>query len=148
MKISKCKMSDIDQIVNIWLAGSLKAHDFICEEYWESQKEAMATKYLPVAETFVICGQEKEQILGFVSMLEDYLAALFIDPSYQHKGLGRTLLNFVKEQRDRIELKVYQKNENAIRFYLRNRFVITEESVDEPTQEKEFVMVWVRETDQ
>ncbi|MCM3587847.1 hypothetical protein M3182_19160 [Mesobacillus maritimus] len=41
---------------------------------------------------------------------------------HQVKGYGKVLLNFIKEQRENIRLKMYNKIENAVHFYLENEF--------------------------
>src|SRR5699024_12728703 len=69
------KENDIDILIDIWYKSSLQAHDFIYSGYWESQIEEMKEKYIPMSETHVITNQTK--IIGFISMVEGYLAALF-----------------------------------------------------------------------
>ena len=34
--IRKLEDKDIDKVMNIWLESTIKAHDFISKEYWES----------------------------------------------------------------------------------------------------------------
>ena len=60
----------------------------------------------------------------------------------QSKGIGKQLLNHVKKVKSTLRLSVYQKNEKAIKFYLREKFSIQSEKVDDNTGEKEFIMVW------
>src|SRR5699024_12611470 len=79
---------------------------------WESQIEEMKEKYIPMSETHVITNQTK--IIGFISMVEGYLAALFIDVAYQNNGAGKELLNFEKRRRNKIRLKVYKENLSAV----------------------------------
>lgn len=81
MRIELHKQSDIDILTDIWYRVSIQAHDFIAQEYWLSQKTEMRDKYIPMSDTYVIYNQA--EIVGFVSMVDDYLAALFIDTSYQ-----------------------------------------------------------------
>ena len=50
--------------------------------------------------------------------------------------------NHIKGIRTTLQMKVYQKNTRAIRFYLREGFEILSEGVDEATGEKEYVMIW------
>src|SRR5699024_12683091 len=76
-------------------------------------------------------------ILGFISMVEGYLAALFIDVAYQNNGAGKELLNFEKRRRNKIRLKVYKENLSAVRFYEKNGFIIKEELTDEQTNKQE-----------
>lgn len=47
-----------------------------------------------------------------------------------------------EEFKSKLKLRVYQRNEKAIKFYLREKFSIQSESVDDNTGEKEFVMIW------
>src|SRR5690625_6407904 len=122
------KENDIDILIDIWYKSSLQAHDFIYSGYWESQIEEMKEKYIPMSETHVITNQTK--IIGFISMVEGYLAALFIDVAYQNNGAGKELLNFEKRRRNKIRLKVYKENLSAVRFYEKNGFIIKEELTD------------------
>ncbi|TXL65684.1 GNAT family N-acetyltransferase [Cerasibacillus terrae] len=140
MDIRRNKKTEINKLIKIWYEGSLKAHDFIDKDYWKSHRMQMKEKYLPLSETYVM-SNEKE-VVGFISMVDNYLAALFIDVKHQGEGYGKKLLNFIKGQRDNIQLKVYTKNNKAIHFYLRNGFVIKEELLDEQTAEGEFLMEW------
>ncbi|MYL56262.1 GNAT family N-acetyltransferase [Virgibacillus halodenitrificans] len=142
--IREYKNTDIDTLVDIWYKGSLQAHDFIDYVYWESQIKEMKDKYIPMSETYVITDQTK--IKGFISMVEDYLAALFIDVTYQNNGAGKELLNFVKRQRNEIQLKVYKENFSAVRFYEKNEFIIKKELTDESTNKQEYLMEWTRGT--
>ncbi|MBJ8031776.1 N-acetyltransferase [Bacillus cereus group sp. N21] len=140
MNIRLNKKTEVNKLLEIWYEGSVIAHDFIDKDYWKSQRTEMKEKYLPMSETYVISNEE--DIVGFVSMVDNYLAALFIDVKHQGEGYGKELLNFIKRQGNNIKLKVYKKNNNAVKFYLGNGFVVKEESLDEQTDEEEFLMVW------
>ncbi|MFJ7935588.1 N-acetyltransferase [Sporosarcina sp. NPDC096371] len=140
MNIRLIKKTEINELVKIWYEGSLLAHDFIDKEYWKSQQTEMEEKYIPMSETYVV--SHENDVVGFVSMLDNYLAALFIDVKHQGEGYGKSLLDFVKGKRETIQLKVYKKNSKAVDFYLKNGFVIKEKSVDEQTSEEEFLMEW------
>ncbi|MEK5237446.1 GNAT family N-acetyltransferase [Paenibacillus sp. FSL L8-0470] len=140
MRIELHKQSDIDILTDIWYRVSIQAHDFIAQEYWLSQKTEMRDKYIPMSDTYVIYNQA--EIVGFVSMVDDYLAALFIDTSYQKNGYGKELINFMKSQKSKITLKVYKENTSATRFYEKNGFTIKETLLDENTNQEEYLMEW------
>ncbi|WP_291583899.1 GNAT family N-acetyltransferase [Clostridium sp. UBA6640] len=140
MNIRKYNENEINYIVELWCEVSKKSHDFINPKYWEEKKEDMAIEYIPMSETYVI--EDNGKILGFVSMVDNYLAALFIDSNYHNKGYGNKLLNFVKERRDEIQLNVYEKNKKAYGFYLRNGFILKDELIDNDTGEKDYLMIW------
>lgn len=50
----------------------------------------------------------------------------------------------MKKVKSILKLSFYQKNEKATKLYLREKFSIQSETVDDNTGEKEFVMVWRR----
>lgn len=142
MEIRKLTPEDIETVVDLWYKTSVIAHDFIPSNYWKKNMMGMATQYLPNSETYVAVYDEK--IAGFVSMVEDFLAAIFVDNEIQGKGTGKKLLDFVKVTRTTIQLKVYKKNIRTVDFYKSQGFEIMSESKEEETGEYEFLMVWKR----
>lgn len=51
----------------------------------------------------------------------------------------------MKEKKAELALHAYQKNEKAVRFYLREGFRIRREMIDEDTREEEYLMEWSKE---
>ncbi|WP_418027603.1 N-acetyltransferase [Paenibacillus sp. JJ1722] len=143
MSIRPANVEELNELTAIWLDASIEAHHFIAPQYWASQVTEMENRYLPLAQNYVII-QDDHSIGGFVSMLDGYLAALFIRVDSQRKGYGKLLLDWIKKQHDEIQLKVYQSNTKAFNFYTKNGFTIQAESVDAETDEKEFVMAWTK----
>ena len=45
----------------------------------------------------------------------------FVKETMQSKGIGKQLLNHAKEFKSKLKLRVYQENEKAIKFYLREK---------------------------
>lgn len=99
---------------------------------------------LPLAEIYVHEVDNTNQIDGFIGLNDDYIEGIFIKEVAQSKGVGKQLLDHVKKVKSTLKLNVYQKNERAIQFYLREEFSIQAESVDDNTGEKEFIMIWKR----
>lgn len=143
MKIRKLETKDIDTVVELWYETSIVAHDFIPANYWKKHKDSMASIYLPNSETYLAI--ENEKIAGFISMAENFLAAIFVDQKVQGKGIGKRLLNFIKEERTSIQLKVYKKNTKSIEFYKSQHFSIISESKEKETGENECLMEWSKE---
>ena len=79
---------------------------------------------------------------GFVAMVNNYLAALFVIPEVQGRGIGRSLMEYVKALHGEITLRVYVKNEHAVLFYEKLGYDIIEEQLDIETGEREYVMKW------
>ena len=140
MEIRKLETKDIDRVVELWYETSVIAHDFIHATYWKKNKAAMASIYLPNSESYLAI--ENEKITGFIAMAEDLLAAIFVNNNMQGKGIGKKLLNFIKEKRSTIQLKVYKKNTKTVEFYKRQDFNILSENKEEATGEFEFLMEW------
>ena len=73
------------------------------------------------------------------------IEGIFVANEMQSHGIGKLLLDFLKEKKTKLSLNVYQKNTRAIRFYQREGFQIQCEGLDEATGEKDYEMVWKRE---
>ena len=142
MKINKLKNSDINTVIDLWYDASIKAHHFISSEYWNMNKITMATKYLPNSETYLAI--ENNDIVGFIAMADNYLAAVFVKTSMQGHGIGTQLLNYIKNRRSLIELKVYKKNFESVKFYKKQNFKFVSEEVEEETGEIESYMRWTK----
>ena len=133
--------ADIDRVIDIWLDTNVKAHYFIPAQYWKSNID-LVKEMLPQAEVYV--DENGSQIEGFIGLSDEYVEGIFVRENMQSQGIGKLLLNFVKEKKTKLYLNVYQKNTQAIRFYQREGFEIQREGLDEVTGEKDYVMVWQR----
>ena len=139
--IRALKKTDIDKIAEIWLDVNLSAHDFIPAEYWRGNFTAVKEMF-PQAEVYVFQDEERGEIQGFIGLNEEHIEGIFVRTQAQGQGIGRNLLDFVKNRKERLSLNVYQKNSGAVRFYEREGFRIDEAGVDENTGEKDYLMVW------
>lgn len=134
---------DIDTIIQIWLDTNIQAHHFISSDYWRANYD-MVREMFPRAEIYVYEDDCAKQIDGFIGLNDDYIEGIFVKETMQSKGIGKQLLNYAKEVKSTLKLSVYQKNEKAIKFYLREKFSVQSENVDANTGEKEFIMTWKR----
>ena len=137
--IRKFNNNDIDSIMKIWKNENIKAHKFIAKEYWENNYEYVR-KLIPTSEIYVYTNKNK--IEGFIGINKNYIEGIFINTDSQNRGIGTTLLNKAKEEKEKLELSVYEKNKKAIKFYKKNGFIITKENIDKETNEKEYIMLW------
>ena len=139
--IRKFQEQDIDKMLALWLQASLQAHNFVVAEYWHNMMPIIKKYYLPNTDSFVF--EDKHQIKGFVSIIDEkYIGALFVMPKFQNMKVGSKLLNYTKKLYPELSLKVFLKNETAVRFYKNNDFKIIGEQIDESTNEKELLMSW------
>ena len=137
--IRKLQKVDINRVADIWLKTNLKAHFFIPEQYWISNYE-FVKEMLPQAEVYVY--EDDKMIQGFIGVSDEYIEGIFVSEEMQSCGIGKMLLDYIKDKKDRLQLKVYQKNVRAMSFYQREGFTIQSEEMDEFTREKEYVMNW------
>lgn len=135
------KESDLTTVMQIWLDTNIIAHSFIPKEHW-TKNYAVVKELLPQAELYVYEDDDIHQIIGFIGLTNDYIAGIFIKEAAQSNGIGKQLLNYVKEINMVLSLSVYQKNVRAVSFYQREQFKIQSENIDDSTNEKEFIMNW------
>ncbi len=138
--IRKYTETDLEHIIKIWLDASVQAHDFIDRNFWQAKADDMRKMYIPNSETWVY--QENNCILGFFSLFEDTLAALFVSPDSQSKGIGQRLTAKAKSLRQRLNLTVYSENSRSLEFYKKQGFAAVKEQIDRHTGHKEIVMVY------
>ena len=131
--------ADIERVVDIWLDTNLKAHYFIPGQYWKNNID-LVKEMLPQAEVYVY--ENDCQIEGFIGLNDEYVEGIFVSGEMQSQGIGKNLLNYAKDKRNKLLLNVYQKNARAISFYKREGFEIQHSGLDEATGEKDYVMTW------
>ncbi|MCG3681278.1 N-acetyltransferase [Aliarcobacter butzleri] len=137
--IRKLDKNDINQLLQIWLEVNIKTHNFIPKEYWEEQYDNVK-ELLPNSEIYVY--EENEKIVAFVGLIQNYIAGIFVSFSFQSKGIGKKLLDYIKEFKKELSLNVYVKNTSAIKFYQREGFIINSQNIDEETKEQQILMIW------
>ena len=139
--IRALRENDLNSVMQIWLDTNINTHSFIPKEYW-TDNYAVVKEILPQAEVYVYEEEDTHQIIGFIGLTDNYIAGIFVKEAAQSKGIGKQLLNYVKEFKLVLSLSVYQKNIRAISFYQREKFTIQSENMDDCTKEKEFIMDW------
>ena len=104
--IRALQKADIERVVDIWLDTNLKAHNFIPGQYWKNNID-LVKEMLPQAEVYVY--ENDCQIEGFIGLNDEYVEGIFVRDEMQSQGIGKLLLNFVKEKKDEIILKCLPK---------------------------------------
>ena len=137
-----------DPLLQIWQRAGKDAQSFLPESYWE-ENAAVIRQTLSESEVYVMEDEEGKEggdsgVAGFIGLQDSCIAGFFVDRCFQSQGLGKRLLDYVKEKQSRLTLHVYRKNERAVRFYEREGFVVTARHTDPATGEEEFEMEWRR----
>lgn len=140
--IRSLKREDLNDVMQIWLGANLQAHSFISKEYWLEQFDSVR-EMISQAEVYVYENVCTHTIEGFIGLIDNDIAGIFVQKNARSTGIGKQLLDYLKSIKQSLSLRVYQKNERAVAFYRREGFVIQAGSWDEDTKEEEFFMVWV-----
>ena len=137
--IRKSRKNDINSIMAIWLESNIEAHDFIPEQYWKSN-------YMDVKESIkdaeVIVYEENEEVIGFIGIVEDYIAGLFVRADMRSKGIGEQLIDEVKKNHSTLSLDVFLENMMAVKLYMREEFKVTDKKKNKDTGFDEYHMEW------
>lgn len=132
--IRSLQTKDIDAVMNIWLSVNIQVHNFIDSSYWNKNFD-MVQEILP--KTLVFVYEQGEQIVGFIGLNGTYIEGIFVDNTKQSNGVGKKLIEYVKDKNNQLSLRVYKKNKRAVEFYLREGFTVRNEEEDGNTGEKE-----------
>ena len=99
--IREFQRDDINKVADIWLGTNIKAHNFIPAEYWKgnfkSVKEALSQ-----AEIYVY--EYDTEIQGFIGLNDEYVEGIFVSGEMQSQGIGKILLNYAKDKRNKLHL--------------------------------------------
>jgi GNAT superfamily N-acetyltransferase len=80
----------------------------------------------------ILVAKIEDEVVGFVSgwLPDNFIHHLFIENSYQNKGIGRLLLtSMIAELNSPVTLKCIKRNSSAVRFYVRNGWLAKSEGV-------------------
>lgn len=134
----------LDAVMQIWLETNRSAHSFVPPSYWESKYEEVKGM-IPSAE--VLLYLDDGALAGFIGIAQaSYIAGLFVREIHQHQGIGARLLACCKERYEELTLHVYAENKQAVQFYQKHGFTVSEEQTDQETGKREYRMCWQSST--
>ena len=132
--IREFQRDDINKVADIWLDTNIKAHNFIPAEYWKSNFKSVKEALL-LAEVYVY--EYDTEIQGFIGLNDEYVEGIFVSGEMQSQGIGKILLNYAKDKRNKLFLNVYQKNARAISFYKREGNIVNKEKEQKEAAQSE-----------
>ncbi len=112
---------DLPALLACWERSSRLAHPFLPEEYFRLDRERIPTMYLPSAATTVV--EWKGRFGGFLSLLDNEIGAIFVEPELQGLGLGGMLLDAALAVHATLLVEVFEKNHIGRRFYAKHLFL-------------------------
>ena len=139
--IREYRAGDVEAILDIWLQASIIAHDFIDKKFWEANVAAMRDVYLPASQTYV--HEEDGSVTAFLSLDGPRIAALFVAPGAQGRGVGSLLVDKAKHLHGTLHLAVYERNKKAVDFYARKGFSVVDRRIEAHTGQHELTMRFI-----
>ena len=127
---------DLAAVLSSWENASKIAHPFLTKEFTDQERLNIPNLYLPNADTWVV--ETGGTVVGFIAMLGNEVGAIFVEPEFQGKGLGRVLMDKAHELYGDLEVDVFQANSIGCKFYAKYGFKHMAESVHEATGNKLF----------
>ncbi|MCI8791788.1 MAG: GNAT family N-acetyltransferase [Eubacterium sp.] len=137
--IRKWKTEDLEAVMELWLMGNTEVHSFISPKYWQ-QNFSEIQRVVPIARTYVY--EHKGKVKGFISAMEGYILGIFVDSDIRKCGMGMVLLDCLKQKEKNLTVTVYEKNVDAVRFFMRQKFRVESELTEDSTGEKQLMMAW------
>ena len=131
--IRKYNENEIPRLIEIWEAAALIAHPFLTDDFHQVVKKAMKEIYMPNSNTWVY--EEAGNIIGFISMMDNEIGGLFVDPKNHSKGIGTQLVNYISPFHDSLEVEVFEENKIGIPFYEKYGFKVIKEYVMKETNQ-------------
>lgn len=122
---------DLDALLDVWYRASVIAHSFLSEEFFESERGAIAEQWLPMAETLVY--EADGHVVGFLALVGNEVGGIFVDPDLQGQGIGRALMDRARDMRPFLELDVFEDNSIGRGFYDAYGFEFVDRHVNEAT---------------
>jgi putative acetyltransferase len=132
--IRKYRNSDLEELLSSWENASKLAHPFLTNDLLESTRKNIPVVLLPKADTWVY--EREGVVVGFISLVGNEVAALFVQPAFHGTGAGRALVDKARELHGDLEVEVFEVNSIGLQFYLKYGFVPFLEKNHEITNKK------------
>ena len=119
--IRKYSDSDLEGVLSSWENASKMAHPFLTNELIATTRKNIPVVLLPKADTWV--AEHEGVVIGFMCLIGNEVAALFVEPEFHGKGTGRAFMDKARELHQDLEVEVFEVNSIGLQFYLKYGFV-------------------------
>jgi putative acetyltransferase len=106
---------DGERVLAIWRAAVDATHDFLKPDD-RLELDEMLERFLAEA-PLTLAVDHQGTVLGFMLVDEGHMEALFIDPAYHGKGIGRFLVDVALKANPNLTTDVNEQNSPAVGFY-------------------------------
>ncbi len=131
MQIRKYTESDLESVLNSWEIATRLAHEFMNDDFIAQERKNVRQVYLPNTETWV--AEIDNKVIGFIALMGNEVGAIFLQPCYHSKGIGKALMDKAQELHGNLEVEVFKVNRIGRHFYSKYGFEFVEEKFHELT---------------
>ncbi|NES82873.1 MAG: GNAT family N-acetyltransferase [Moorea sp. SIO2B7] len=124
----------LNAVISSWENASKLAHPFLTQEFLAQERDNIPNVYLPNADTWV--AEINGRVIGFIALLGNEVGAIFVEPTFQGKGVGTSLMDKARELHGELEVEVFQANSFARKFYANYGFQPLMEKIHAETGNK------------
>jgi putative acetyltransferase len=136
--IRKYKEEDIEAVISSWRLSSELAHPFLTQESLDQESDNVRNVYMSLAETWVT--EVNDHVVGFISLIENEIGGLFLDPTYHRRGFGRAMVDMAVSEKGALLVEVFKENSIGRGFYNSYGFLKVDEFVHEASGQTTFRM--------
>jgi len=147
------RQEDIDRVEEIWFEESVRVHNWMQEpnKFWDKKRPSFRDT---INESDVRLVYDEDAVVkGFIIKWQNgYIPEIFVDhlhrayPNGESRKIGRALVDYLKASNSVLTATVYMLNHTAIKFYIKNDFVITNFYVEEKTGFAKLSVEWNEES--
>lgn len=121
--VHRVRADESARVLEVWEASVRATHGFL------SEGDIQFFKPLVLGALFglehLVCVRDPEDVLvGFAGVAQGKLEALFIDPAWRRRGLGRVLTQYAVTMLGADRVDVNEQNQQAVDFYHRLGYVV------------------------
>ena len=131
MNIRHYNDSDLDAVLSSWEIATRLAHPFMTDEFIAQERKNVAEIYMPNTDTWV--AEIEREVEGFIALMGNEVGAIFLQPKYHGKGVGKALMDKAQELHGDLEVEVFKENSIGRKFYSKYGFEQLEEKSHDPT---------------
>lgn len=134
MQVRQYTSLDLEAVLDSWEAATRLAHEFMTDDFIAQERKNVADIYMPNTDTWV--AEIEGVVKGFIALMGNEVGAIFLQPEYHGKGIGKALMDKAQEIHGDLEVEVFKANTIGRKFYAKYGFTHMEETYHEPTGEQ------------
>ncbi len=136
IEIAPMRSDQLGEVVRVWVASRWKALPWLEERMGYSDEQNLAHfRDVIAAESEVLVALAQDRVVGLMALGNAEIDQLFIDPSWQRRGVGTALLDLARARfPGGLGLFTHQRNTRARAFYEKHGFAAVRLGVSPPPE--------------